>query len=454
MVTPTWDIPSDVVLGPALAALTGPSVLDALREQLPRVDEDARSRWRQARVIEAIYHPGRYARVAYALLNDPDTPAHRAWPQGQVVYLHAPVRTPMSRRGSIVTINGLDTEAYRFPNDRRLRGLRAFTAPGAATSVWQDWIDQTGGEYRLDAGSLQRLLIRYVPEQKWIVRLRAEGTHRDTGTLRKRRVVVRSAAPEVCATLWHRHTRLHERCKQDDARFFVPAVVGADTDNGLLAVKWVHGASLVESLRARPVEEVMMGAARMLFDVHRTELTGLDVLGTEALTSRVMDASEDLAIACPTLAPRFRRIAAETCEKLARFDGARVATLHNDLHWNQLRIEGDRFALLDLERMARGDPLVDVANLSAQLRLLACRSEHAVSSSIAREWSCAWIAAWSDVSRQPMDRARLGCYGAMAALDLARGMMRHLRSGWRELATHCVDFAEAELATARVEVSG
>ncbi|MFQ5495273.1 MAG: hypothetical protein ACE5EX_07805, partial [Phycisphaerae bacterium] len=115
-------------------------VLDACKEQLVREEASVRDAWREARMIEALYHPQRYLRVVYVLLSDPKTPANRHWPVGQLVYLQTPVREPMSRRGCVVTIGGEKAEAYRFPNDRRLRGLRTFTQREQCTQMWQQWL--------------------------------------------------------------------------------------------------------------------------------------------------------------------------------------------------------------------------------------------------------------------------------------------------------------------------
>lgn len=451
MVTPVWDIPDDGVLGPVLARLSCDAVLDACRAQLTRVAGAVREGWQHARVIEALYHPGRYVRVAYSLLRDPDTPASRVWPQGQIVYVHAPVRKPMSRRGTVLTVDGVEMEVYRFPNDRRLRGLRKFAGSDTAAAVWQGWIDKADGAYRLDAETLQRLLIRYVPEQKWVVRLRCVGRHRDTDALRKRRIAVRSASPESCATLLYRHTVLHGLSRHADAKFFVPTVVGEDVASGLLAVKWVHGIALVEALAARPVSEVMGGVAGMLASFHGSNVVGLPAVGVDDVVARVEAAASDLAAACPALAGDA---VALVDDLLGRCGALRpcpeAVTLHNDLHWNQVRIEDERFAVLDLERMAIGDALIDVGNLWAQLRLLSQRDDQTVDAATALSWSSAWLDAWARVTGRPVDRVRLGWYSALSALELARGMMRHLRPGWRRLAAQCVAFARAQAASADV----
>ena len=68
----------------------------------------------------------------------------------------------MSRRGSIVRVDVCDIEVYRFPNDRRLRGLRKFAGRDRAARAWQRWLDQDETGLELQPDTLRRSLLRYV----------------------------------------------------------------------------------------------------------------------------------------------------------------------------------------------------------------------------------------------------------------------------------------------------
>jgi aminoglycoside phosphotransferase (APT) family kinase protein len=134
----------------------------------------------------------------------------------------------------------------------------------------------------------------------------------------------------------------------------------------------------------------------------------------------------------------------------ARFQGfvtVEPVTLHNDLHWNQLRIRQRRYALLDLERLCVGDPLVDAANFATQLRMLGQRPEHQVTPQEASHWAAEFLEQWVTATKTPIASDRFRTYAALTLLELARSMMRHFRPGWRALAHHCVAQAESELNT-------
>jgi hypothetical protein len=438
MLTPLIPLPVETSLSAISACLDPFVVLEAARGELRRVDEEARARWREARMIEAIYHPSRYLRIVYALVDEPETPATRTWPEGQLVYLHAPVRRPMSRRGEIILIGGYPVEAYCFPNDRRLRGLRTFARKDLAAAAWEAWAEQTGDTARMDESSMQRLLVRYVPEQKWVVRLRAEWSSATGGTPVKRRLAVRSASPASCRTLLSRHHALTQQAASGHSGFTVPAILGGDVDRGLIAFEWLRGNTLVEELRRVDERAVMAAVVRAIRGFHAAEVPALPRVSNAEANDSASDAVTDLETACPDLREPLNEIRRRLPEGLEEEDNGDSVTLHNDLHWNQFSIKGGRFAILDLERMARGDATVDVANFATQLQMLGCRPDIDVDQEAAERWRRTFLTCWeADVGR-PLPRARFHALAARSRLELARGMLRHLRPDWPAIVEECV----------------
>lgn len=445
MVATLLNIPHDPVLGDVMSALDPSCVLNACVAQLTDVDADIRQSWRHARMIEALYHPGRYVRAAYVLVHDSSVPDNRLWPEGQLVYVHSPMRVPMSRRGTVLSLGGTEVEVYRFPNDRRLRGLRNFTGREACVTRWQEWLDASGDGLRIDPDSLQRLLVRYVPEQKWVVRLRANVTNNE-GETRKHRIAIRACSSSLCEKLLSRHQHLTSLPEASDVGFIVPKVVGASVDSGLMAVEWRRGHTLLEALAEEPADEVMAGVARLLADLHRTPMPELEVQSQESIQLRVQNAVTDLTLACPALASQLEALGRKLVERISTLERVAPATLHNDFHWNQLRIKRGNFTLLDLERMVQGDPLVDVANFATQVRMLGRRAESPVSMTDANSWADTFLSNWQRVDGATIDPTRFHTFAALSLLELARGMMRHLRTDWPALAAACLDEVEKALS--------
>jgi len=442
------EYPADHVVTALPTLLDEQAVLDACRSQLVRSrDTSEDQNWCAAKRIETLYHPNRYAKVVYALLSDPSTPANRYWPTGQLVYLYAPARQSSSRRGEIIQIGGQDVEAYQFPNDRRLRGVRHFAGREPCVEVWQDWLQASDIQATVNIDTLQRLLVRYVPEQKWIVRLRAEldgwSDHRGSN---KQRIAIRAASPESIGRLTRRHHALAKLSTSSAACFQVPAVVGASSEKGLLGVEWIRGHQVVEAIAEQGYEEILPGIASRLHTLHNYKIEGLDRVTQSDMSDRIESAYTDLATAHPAQQDALNTLKTQWKDRFQKMpEPVEIATIHNDFHWNQLSIKRDRYALFDLERMANADPLLDVANFSSQLYMLGHRPEIGVTSKDAQQWRDAFLANWQQETGQSIDRHRLGCYAALSKLDLARGMMRHLRPGWKILADKCIEFARDDL---------
>lgn len=446
MLTTVSQVPFENVVPSMAELLDAEAVLSLCRNEWTRIDEATRSEWRAARMIEALYHPRRHLRVAYVLLADPDTPANRYWPEGQIVYFHSPARTTESRRGNTLTIDGRSVEVYGFPNDRRLRGLRLAAGRNHCEQMWADWEAKRGDRARIDASSLQRTMVRYVPEQKWVVRLRANWTESDSSEEQVRRLAVRACRPSMCATLAQRHRELAAHRGSRGVSFRIPEVVGESSEMGLLGVEWIRGLTLVEALRQQDAATIMCEVSQRLASLHATKVSGLERVSPRQLAAKVRFAARDLALAAPEKSDGIRELEEACIVSLNKLeDSGEMVTLHNDFHWNQVSIKKDRFALFDLDRMARGDALIDVATLAAQLEMLSRRPDVLVSHEESRRWRSTFLQSWAGISERNLDGRRLHLYCAVARWELARGLLRHLRPGWNTFADSCFELIESDL---------
>lgn len=440
MLTSRTDWPADPSFAATFAALEPHNLLGVLRSQLVREDAERRDSWTSCRVIEALYDPGEHVRVAYVLTNNDRLNPQRAWPEGDIVYLRYPVRNPMSRRGTLIRVGDCELEAYRFPNDRRLRGLRKFARRDSAAESWQRWLRQDEPAIDLQTDTLRRGLMRYVPEQKWIIHLRAKCHDSLSEQAGKRAVAVRSADVSVCKAIYDRTVGLAAALHGVDEAFRIPRPVALDTRLGLLAVKWAWGRTLLEMLQSTPPNEVMSRVAVGLHAFHQARVGWLTEITVDDQLESAGQCARDIGIVLPELSPLIESVLAGLSRDRPERGGAR-ATVHNDFHWNQLRIKRDRMTVMDLERCGIGDPLIDVATFVTQISMLAVRGDIAVTIDQAAKWKQAFVEAWESVTGSPIDDGRVRWYSTIALLTLARGMIRHLRPGWPELARMFVERA-------------
>lgn len=438
------DFPRDRVLGEVLARLDPATVLAAIQAQFDDIPQYTRDGWRHIVAIDAAYHPERHVRLVFALLSDPQTPHERLWPEGELVYLHAPVRRPMSRRGRILRLGDVEVEVYRFPDDRRLRGLRKFASATAAPQQWQRWIDATGGG-EINPATLQRRFIRYVPEEKWIARLRAEVSVAGIAEPVKRRIAIRCSSPAACERLARRQTGVFDALAESSA-IRVPKVVGAEFTSGLLAIAWDRGESLLEALRLDA--SMIPRFTDALREFHSTPVVRLPLLTLNRVAQSIRPYAEDLAMVCEDQATEILDLARDTASRLVHVAADPPVTLHNDLHFRQVLVKGHQFTFLDLERMSAGDAMIDLGNLVAQALILPHRPDDGVVQATAESWRKALLAGWSD-SGGTMHEGKLAALTVASLIKLAHGGLRHLRPGWRSQVQTCLDLAHKELSAQR-----
>ena len=432
----SFELPQHDARLKAAACLTPERVLERCRDTLVDIDADERQQWTQCHGLEAIYQPGRAVCAAFVLLADPSMAPDRYWAEGRIIYLRAPVREPVSRRGRVVQIGGQRFELYRFPNDRRLTGLRHTTARDSTAALWH----QCAGHDAPTPNNLQRYLIKYVPERKYVARIRCRDEAAPNRRLRNG-VAIRLCRGGAAETLAQRHAHAHRNAETRKLPIKFPTVLACDARRDLLAVTWIKGRSILEILPDDLDSAIWPRCAEALDAFHHLDLPQLPRVTLDTLVQSVGRMSGDLATCLPSLTREFSTLASRISETLEAYPPADPVTLHNDWHFDQLRLQSRRSAILDLERISRGDPMIDIANFTVQLRMLGVRDDYDLSPEAAATYARACLHAHGSPHVGEAAR-RFRAYAAISALTLAWGMLRHLRPGWRRLAQQALKEAD------------
>ena len=435
MLTERFELPAGTERLPAVCALLEERVLAACNEQFAG-ERSETGPWTSCRPLDVLYDPGQQVRLAVALCEESDVSYERLWARGQIVSLVHPVREPMSRRGRIIRIDGHPFEAYLFPNDRRLRALRNVASIEALERLWTAWFGESV--------DLRRRFIRYVPEQKFITRLRPSSR---TGTLRGplKGIALRMTRPDLADEMIRRHRIIARQTDASKDVLHVPRVLGADAEKGLMAIKWISGDMLLDVLRQEDAGQVMPRVVAAIRRFHDLAIDDLPAVTPDSLATSLDASVTDLMTAVPAEADHLRNLADRWHASVSSLGDTPCVTLHNDFFWGQVRRHHDRYTLLDLERMAVGDPLLDIANFAQELEALAFRDELSIDAEQAAGWAEMFREAWTDQTGTSIDPLRYGIYASMTALRMARGMMRHLRPGWQSRLGRYVDAAESAL---------
>jgi aminoglycoside phosphotransferase (APT) family kinase protein len=243
--------------------------------------------------------------------------------------------------------------------------------------------------------------------------------------------------------LAERHTALGQALAHRSDLVRVPALVGLDANAGLLAVEWDRGDPLLDVLKhdGSAIDDFVSA----LRTFHAAQVPDLPTLTPDQQADSISATVQELVYACPALADSLTAIGEDLRRRLGEVGAAPAVTLHNDLHPRQVHLKRGRFTFLDLERLAKGDPLIDIANFAVQLSILPHRREAEVEPADAERWREALLTSWSRQSGLGMDAQRFHLLAAAFLLKLAHGAMRHLRPEWHDTVHACVRMANHEL---------
>jgi phosphotransferase family enzyme len=308
------------------------------------------------RILHFRYKPGRTWIVSYAI----SLPGAE---DEQIVYLRA-----CERRGSapryaksraldqdVRHIPDLDSVAWIFPSDRKLTGLHSLfndanlhanVLPAIAAAAYgPGWIVQ----------SCSREIVHYLPERSCMIRLDVTLRNASDQSREIAAAFYGKAYPDEQGAETFRYL---SELWGGEARVARPLLYQPES-----AVMWQLGVKGA-GFDARAPQE-LEAAASALAALHRSRVTNLPeypptVSRLDATAEVIGDAMPDHREAILVL---IRRLRAQSVQLAKR----PPATLHGDLHLKNFIVTPKGVALIDLDTLAAGDPLEDLASFAAAL---------------------------------------------------------------------------------------
>jgi hypothetical protein len=308
------------------------------------------------RILHFRYKPGRTWIVSYAV-SLPGAEDER------IVYLRA-----CERRGSapryaksraldqdVRHIPDLDSVAWIFPSDRKLTGLHSlFNDADTRSNVLPLIVASAYGPGWI-AQNCSREIVHYLPERSCMIRLDVTLRHANDASREIAVAFYGKAYPDEQGAETFRYM---SELWGGEARVARPLLYQPES-----AVMWqlgVKGAGL--NIRA-PHE--LEAAAMALAALHRSRVSGLPEYPSTA--SRLDATADVIGDAMPdhreTILVLIRRLRDESIHLGTR----PPATLHGDLHLKNFIVTSKGVALIDLDTLAAGDPLEDLASFAAAL---------------------------------------------------------------------------------------
>ncbi|HEV2820224.1 MAG TPA: phosphotransferase [Solirubrobacteraceae bacterium] len=155
------------------------------------------------------------------------------------------------------------------------------------------------------------------------------------------------------------------------APFAVALPANVDLAAGLLHMPSLPGASLAQRMARGGLRAAARAAGGAIAALHAADPPVAVSYHSAAQETAVLERWQDLlAPHAPALAERVRAHAPSVAEALLDVADPPVAPLHRDLHDGQILVDdAGAVGLLDLDTLAVGEPVLDVANLLVHLEL-------------------------------------------------------------------------------------
>lgn len=235
-----------------------------------------------------------------------------------------------------------------FPQDEKLRVLSRLGDP-----VRRERLLARVFRGRPEAGDGEIETLAYKPERRYVGRyLPSEGR---AAVLKFYGAEGYPVAATACRALESRERlRLAKKC-------------GGSKRHRVLAFEWLPGRTLREVLASSaPPLDAVTAAGAAVAELHAQDGAKLPPRRRETELAELCGLADTLGFLCPALAGRANSLTRRVAAGLAGPHSPRSA-IHGDLYDKQILLDGDRVAIVDLDRAALGDPRSDLGLFIAHL---------------------------------------------------------------------------------------
>ena len=380
---PTVEFPRDPRLPELARAFDGQWVWATycqafgLPEQRPEV----------IRIRQFSHTPGRGAIVGYVLAWQPDA------------YLP-------SEEFSLRLVRGRAAEIARYPDDRQLPGLADAARPDSALGLVNRFV------LSVPARRINVDAVRYRPGSRAVLR-------HTIGKVTLYARVVRPVSASVLVSASERIAR---------SAFVAPRLAGHWNSGGVVWFSRIPGRNLRRHIRrgGRPDPESILDGLTSLWDLSdiAPQARAFSLKRRYVQAKRILDhatrGDEDLREA---LRSATRRL--DPFVESWRPSG----TAHNDFYDDQmLELPDGRIALVDFEETGPGDPMLDVGNFLAHLRIQEGLGGDRVS---AATGACHGEFRDASLDRLPWEEWELDLREAVCVFRICTSTIRHISPNWR-----------------------
>ncbi len=252
-----------------------------------------------------------------------------------------------------------DLIVWVFPDDPRLTALATLVdAEAIVTRLPTDRVPELSGR-TVSSGDVELDVVRYQPETSATVRYQIAAGRGESPVVIYAKAL--DADPTELGTL---QDRLWQRsASQPELRIAPP--LGSDPDLRLLWTVGVGGAPV--GARREPAPSLAREVASVVAALHRSGVPAPHVIRSDDVLAEGRKKAAKLAEALP----RCRSVVAAIAPRDRQYEPAvgAPATVHGDLHLDQILDGPDGLVLVDLDSVATGDAELDLAELVVDIVL-------------------------------------------------------------------------------------
>jgi streptomycin 6-kinase len=345
---------------PSLALVLDPEAfLRTLQSSMPEVELS------EARPMYVRYKPGMNCLASFRVKAngreiDVYAKVHRA--DDLVKLEKARIRsitTSVLGAGRIV-LNSSSIVVSIFPNDSKLKSLRAFGNDGKRKRLMQTLFH---GNSEFENGSAVRL--QYKPERRYVAQWNVD---------HEPKAVLKFYTGHGYKTIQRNTSSLASRGALRVAR-----QLGNADDQYVLAFEWLEGRLLRDVLTSENtnVSDIeLVGAA--LAELHAQCPKALVPVSRAEEATALVAIADAMSFLCPQHSSRTSRVARRIAAKLLSESPVR-RPIHGDFYDKQVLLNDDGVGILDFDEAVCGDPASDLGNFVAHLERLALRGSLAQS---------------------------------------------------------------------------
>jgi thiamine kinase-like enzyme len=270
--------------------------------------------------------------------------------------------------------------------------------------------------------------------------LNTRGVHRKTGERKDLQFFLRTYHDDRGVVAHRFMTDLH-RQSQTVSGLRVPRSFGYIPDRHVLLIESLPGSSLLDDLEHGVGDMALQLTARALAGFHgctsnhvkpRTLSLALqDARSTAGLLKHVLP---DLGSRLENLLTRMLGLADALPQETPQL-------VHGDFYYGQVLRSDEQVSLIDFDRTFLGDPVADLGNFAAHVRLLELEGRLTESAG----WAERFLSFYESASGGAVDRQRYGFWVALGLFELSVRPFRALQAGWREQIDSVLTECEAVL---------